>query len=165
MPDVAASDVAAEVSTTIKAPRGTVWDSLVNLDTMSEYFLGARVATDWVVGHPITWSGEWQGKAYEDKGEILAFEPETRLCFSHWSSIGGAPDEPATRHVVDITLEDAGDDTEVTLVQTNLEGGITASDREHREDYELDLVLDPRSTQGAGRTLTYGGAPASRSGR
>ena len=38
-------------------------------------------------------------------------EPETRLRFSHWSSMSGAPNEPANRHVVDITLEDAGDDT------------------------------------------------------
>lgn len=136
MADVATADVAADVSTRIQASRREVWDGLVDLDNISKFFLGARVATDWVVGHPITWSGEWQGKAYEDKGEILAFEREKRLRFSHWSSMSGPPDEPANRHVVDITLDDVRDETEVTLVQTNLEGGITAADREHRAEYE-----------------------------
>ena len=136
MADVATADVAAEVSTTIRAFRNEVWDCLVDLDNISKFFFAAHVATDWVVGHPITWSGEWQGKAYEDKGEILAVEREKHLRFSHWSSMSGAPNEPANRHVVDITLEDVGDDTEITLVQTNLEGGITATDRERRDEYE-----------------------------
>ena len=82
MADVATADVAAEVSTTIRAFRNEVWDCLVDLDNISKFFFAAHVATDWVVGHPITWSGEWQGKAYEDKGEITRFEPDRAFGFA-----------------------------------------------------------------------------------
>ena len=33
------------------------------------------MTSDWVVGSPIAWTGEWQGRAYEDKGIILADRP------------------------------------------------------------------------------------------
>jgi hypothetical protein len=40
-------------------------------ERIKEYYLGAEVQTDWQVGSPITFKGEWEGKSYEDKGEIL----------------------------------------------------------------------------------------------
>ena len=36
---------------------------------------GTEVHTDWSIGGPIRWRGEWEGKAYEDKGQVLEFEP------------------------------------------------------------------------------------------
>ncbi len=40
----------------------------------------------WVkVGSPILYRGEWHGKLFEDKGQILEIEPEKRLVSTHWS--------------------------------------------------------------------------------
>ena len=36
--------------------------------------MGATVKTDWQVGHPITFSGTWKDKPFEDKGEILVVQ-------------------------------------------------------------------------------------------
>ena len=33
----------------------------------------------------MTWSDEWQGNKFDDKGKVLEFEPERGLSFSHWS--------------------------------------------------------------------------------
>ena len=44
---------------------------------------GSKVVTDWVEGSPIVWKGEYEGKTYEDKGEVLEIEPERRLKVSH----------------------------------------------------------------------------------
>ena len=64
----------AHASTTIDAPVLMVWKALVTSETIKQYMVGTTVVSDWIVGSPITWSGEWQGKAYEDKGVILRLE-------------------------------------------------------------------------------------------
>jgi uncharacterized protein YndB with AHSA1/START domain len=130
------TDITAKASTRIDASRQEVWRALTDPTIISEYYLGATVSTDWQVGSPITWSGEWNGTAYTDKGEILAVEPEESLSYSHWSPATGTEDSPEHYHVVTITFSDAEDGTEVELTQSNLQGGTSEADRRHREDYE-----------------------------
>jgi uncharacterized protein YndB with AHSA1/START domain len=130
------SEVTAEATVDIDAPRSEVWRSLTDPETIKEYYLGAEVQTDWQVGSPITFKGEWKGKPYEDKGEILVFEPEQKLAYSHFSPMRGKPDAPENYHVVEVTLDERDGTTRVTLRQSNLEGGATDEDRANREDYE-----------------------------
>jgi uncharacterized protein YndB with AHSA1/START domain len=130
------NEVTAEASVDIDAPRGDVWRSLTDPEQIKEYYLGAEVQTDWRVGSPITFKGEWEGKSYEDKGEILVFEQESKLAYSHWSPMGGKPDAPENYHVVEITLDERDGATRVILRQSNLEGGATEEDRANREDFE-----------------------------
>jgi hypothetical protein len=37
--------------------------------------------------------GEWEGQTYEDKGEVLVFDPEREIAYSHRSAMGGKPDK------------------------------------------------------------------------
>src|SRR5207248_11804729 len=61
-----------------REPRETVARSFAEGHEAKDGALGggAEVQTDWQVGSPITFKGEWNGKSYEDTGESLAFEPE-----------------------------------------------------------------------------------------
>jgi len=128
--------IAARVSTIVDGSRDQVWHALTEPALVGEYFMGATVRSDWSVGSPITFSGEWQGKSFEDKGEILVAEPGKELRFSHWSPLSGSDDTPDNYHVVDITLDADGDTTRVTLSQSNLDGRLTDEDRAQRSDYE-----------------------------
>ena len=78
---------------------------------------GTEVSTDWRVGSPITWRGEMNGTAYEDKGEILAADEPTRLSMTHYSPLMGAADEPENYHTVTYDLSAHGDRTTVELSQ------------------------------------------------
>ena len=151
------SDITASVSTLIDAPRQEVWRALTDPTIISEYYLGATVSTDWQVGSPITWSGEWNGTAYTDKGEILAVELGELLSYSHWSPTTGTEDSPEHYHVVTITLSDVGDQTEVELKQSNLQGGTSEADRRHREDYESNwsTMLDGLKKSVESRTRSH----------
>jgi uncharacterized protein YndB with AHSA1/START domain len=106
--------------------------------------MGSQVETDFRVGSPITFKGEFKGKAYEDKGKILSVQERRRLSFSHYSGMSGAPDKPENYHVVTFELEPQSEATCVTLTQSNLTGGVRPSDVEHRADYEKtwSAVLD-----------------------
>ncbi len=130
------SDITASASVVVDRPRHQVWKALTEPDLVSQYFMGATVKTDWQVGHPITFSGTWKDKPFEDKGKILSFEPEEEMSYSHWSPLSGADDVPDNYHVVHISLADANGGTKVTLEQSNLNGEVTDADRASRADYE-----------------------------
>jgi uncharacterized protein YndB with AHSA1/START domain len=104
---------------TIDAPRAEVWDALTNPEKVIQYMHGTQVSTDWKEGSPITWTGEWKGKPYEDKGTILEVKPHTLLKYTHWSPLGGSEDKPENYHT--LTYQLAGDDrkTDLTLIQDN----------------------------------------------
>jgi len=63
---------------TINAPASKVWDALTKPELIKQCLFGTEVTTDWRVGSPITYKGEWEGKAYEDKGKVLQIEKEKR---------------------------------------------------------------------------------------
>lgn len=123
-----ADDFVAEASTTIHASADKVWDALVNPEKIKEYMFGSTVVSDWKEGSAITWKGEWKGKAYEDKGKILRFDPPRTLQYSHFSPLTGQPDVPENYHTVTIDLAPSGDETTVTLTQ---DGNATAEAQEH----------------------------------
>jgi uncharacterized protein YndB with AHSA1/START domain len=108
---------AAKATTTIYAPVSKVWQALVNPEIIKQYLFNTEVISDWKVGSPITYKGEWEGKAFEDKGEILEIEPEKTLKSTHWSPLSGVPDSPENYHTVTYTLSDQGGKTGVTITQ------------------------------------------------
>lgn len=103
----------------IAAPKSNVWRALTDPEIIRLYFFGTQVATDWRPGHPITWTGEWQGKAYQDKGVVLEVEPNQHLKFTHFSPLSGASDVPENYHTISIELGGDGPTTHVSLVQDN----------------------------------------------
>ena len=109
----------AKATTTIHAPVSKVWQALVNPEIIKQYLFNTDVISDWKVGSPIIYKGEWEGKPFEDKGEILVIEPEKTLKSTHWSPLSGVPDSPEYYHTVAYTLSDHGDQTEVTITQDN----------------------------------------------
>lgn len=104
---------------TIDAPRTRVWDALINPAKVKKYMHGTNLSTDWKVGSPIAWKGEWKGRSYVDKGTVLAFEPQRLLKNTHWSPMGGTPDEPENYHTVTYELTEDGGKTTLTLTQDN----------------------------------------------
>jgi uncharacterized protein YndB with AHSA1/START domain len=92
----------AEVDIDASAER--VWAVLTDPGELKELWFGAVVETDWQVGSPITWSGEWEGTPYQDKGEILAIEPGRLLRLTHFSPLTGQPDVPENYHTLTYTL-------------------------------------------------------------
>src|SRR5262245_30827717 len=110
-------DLIARASVEIDATREKVWDALVTPEAVKKYMFGTDVVSDWREGRPIVWRGEWQGKAYEDKGVILRLEPGRVLEYSHFSPLSGLPDRAENYHTVTIELSGTGKPTRVALSQ------------------------------------------------
>jgi uncharacterized protein YndB with AHSA1/START domain len=130
--------IVAKASVVADAPIDEVWKALVTPETIKSYMFGSTVASDFRVGSPITWKGEWQGKAYEDKGEILKCEPERLLQYTHFSPLTGLPDKPENYHTVTIQLTARGEQTQVELAQDN---NATEEERAHSQE-NWETMLD-----------------------
>ena len=113
-------NIKAEVSVTIAAEKSAVWDALINPDKVKEWFFGTSLSTTWEPGTPVKFSGEYQGKSYEDKGTVLAYNHEEMLQYTYWSSMSGIEDKP--ENYVTITYRIGGEDgnVTVTIIQENI---------------------------------------------
>lgn len=109
----------AITSVTIDAPAEEVWQALTDPAKVKQYLHGTEMSTDWNEGDPITWRGEWQGRAYEDKGTVLAVKPGRLLRYTHWSPMGGSEDRPENYHTVTYELWGEDGKTTLTLTQDN----------------------------------------------
>ena len=103
------------VTRDIQADRERVWTAMTDPDLVSEWMMGARVRSDWKPGGEITWSGEYNGRPFEDRGEIVEIDQAKRLVHTHFSPMSGAEDVPENHHRVEWSLVDKGETTELTL--------------------------------------------------
>lgn len=131
----------AESAITIDAPPDRVWEVITDPDAVKEFMFGADLQTDWTVGGPILWRGEWEGKPYEDKGQILEVEPGRKLVHTHFSPLGGEDDKPGNYHTLTWTLEGQDGQTRLTLSQDNNASEAAA---EHSKGMWDMLVADVR---------------------
>ena len=78
----------------IDAPAAMVWDALTNPEQTIKYMFGCKTVSDWKKGSPILYKGIYEGKAYEDKGNILDIEKEKFILYNYWSSFSGTENIP-----------------------------------------------------------------------
>ena len=107
-----------EVDTTVNAEAKNVWRTLTA--EKSAMFMGAKVDTDWQEGSPISFTGEFKGKAYRDHGEIRTVDEGRELAFTHFSPLSGKEDAQENYNLVDVRLSPDGDRTRVSVSQTPL---------------------------------------------
>ena len=112
----------------VRAPAEDVWSVMV--DPTARWMVGSQVTSTYVVGDPITFDGEWEGKPFQDHGEIVEVERPRLLRYTHYSPLSGQPDVPENYHHLTFTLDESGGSTTVTLEQ---DGNGSADEVEHAE--------------------------------
>ncbi len=105
---------------TINAPKSKVWMALIDPEQVKKYFFGTVLKSDWKVGSAITFSGEWEGKPYLDKGIILQIEKEKLLKYNYWSSFSGIEDKPENYAVIIYSLEQKAGQTTIYISQDSI---------------------------------------------
>lgn len=135
-----------QTSISVHAPVEKVWKALTDPKMIRQYLFGANVRTDWKPGSPIVYTGEYEGKPYEEKGEILAFEPGKLLKMTHFSSMSGQEDKPENYHTVAYRIREEGDKTRVTISQDNIKSQKSADT--NQSNWKIVLKLLKRAVEG-----------------
>ena len=99
------------------ATAAQVWKGLTDYEMVKSYFFGTELRSDFKVGSPITFSGEWDGNKYLDKGVIIDVKPGQYLKYSYWSSMSGMPDAPENYANITYALDEKNGVTELTITQ------------------------------------------------
>ena len=114
----------------IKADAATVWDAITNPKIIKKYLFGTNAISDWKVGSPIIFKGEWNGQEYEDKGTILRADVQKLLQYSYWSSMQNLEDKPENYAKVTFELHEDGQNTSLSITQDNIK---TKESRDHSQ--------------------------------
>lgn len=111
------STLTLKTTITFKAPIAEVWKGLTDPAIVKQYFFGTNLASDWKVGDPITFSGDWDGQKYEDGGIILDIDPPKLLKYTYWSSMSGTEKRPENYNNITYELSEAGGTTTLIITQ------------------------------------------------
>lgn len=120
------------------APISKVWEALTNPDLIKIYFFGTECITDWKKGSTILYKGIYDGKAYEDKGNILDIAQEKFIHFNYWSSFSGTEYLPENYSEIKYELSADGSGTIFTIIQSGFK---TPENRDH-SDTNWGYVMD-----------------------
>ena len=122
----------------LNAPAAKVWDALTKPELVKQYFFGTEVSSDWKKGSPIFYRGVWEGKPYEDKGNILDIEKGKFIRYNYWSSFSDTEDIPANYANISYELSENNGSTVLTILQ---DGHKNQEAMDH-SDQNWGMVLD-----------------------
>jgi uncharacterized protein YndB with AHSA1/START domain len=128
----------ATAQTDVAATPGRVWAALTQPEQIAAYMQGSQVATTWEIGSPIIWDGEYDGRSYQDKGEVLTYDEPHVLSVTHYSPMMGQPDEPQSYHTLVYTLTASGGGTHLELTQDGCDSEEQAAQFSHNWQGMLD---------------------------
>lgn len=121
MPDSYPQSITCTV--TIDATPSSVWHFLTDIPSMltwiAEPELQVEINATWLVGTSIVTRGTHNGVAFENRGVIRRFEPNSVLEYSHASSLSRLPDRPESYTIIEFQLEPSGDQTHLIVSLRN----------------------------------------------
>ena len=109
-----------------------VWDVLINPEKIKVYLFGTETITDWKIGNPIIFQGEFEEQKYKDKGNVLENKENEILKYDYWSGFSGLEDKPENYSVVTYLIEKLSDN-QVKFTWTQ-EGFANEEGRRHSEN-------------------------------
>lgn len=110
----------SRASIEIDASSADVWDTFMNPANAKEYFFGAEVRSDWIEGSPITFTGEFIGNAYHEKGTILQYRPERLVQYSRWSDLEQLPKLPENYRNWTFHIESGDPEVVLSVTEDNI---------------------------------------------
>jgi len=138
----------ATATIVIHTSAAKVWEALTTPEIVKQFMFGSEVVSDWQKGSSILYKGEWEGKAYEDKGTILEIEPEKLLKMTYYSPLSGKLDVPENYQTITYALSETDGKTNVKVTQDNNADQAGAKQAEANWQVVLDglkSVLETRS--------------------
>jgi len=99
-----------------------LWPILTESKYSKEYMFNCSVDSDWKIGSPIIWQGNYHGYDAYQKGEILDIKPFELIKYSTFDPNFGLDDIPDNYIHVTYLIKAIDDKTELTIVNETFDG-------------------------------------------
>lgn len=109
-----------------------IWDALTNPEKIKVYLFGTETITDWKIGNPIIFQGEYDGHKYKDRGNVLENKYRELLKYNYWSGFSGLEDKIENYSIVTYKI-DKVEDNQVEFTWTQ-EGFASEEGQQHSEN-------------------------------
>ena len=121
----------------IQASAGKVWDALTNPAQTKKYMFGCEALSDWKVGSPLLWKGNFNGvELVAVKGHILKIQPGKYLAYTAIDPNNpSVPDLPENYLTVTCDLSEEGGHTTLIVTQGDYS---TVADGANRYKHTVD---------------------------
>lgn len=98
-----------------------VWKALTAPEHMKRWMSESpiEISTDWTIGAPITIRGVLSQTPFENKGNVIHFEPEERLKYSQLSSLSNLPEQPESYTTIEFVLRPNEKGSSLTINLSN----------------------------------------------
>ena len=127
-------------SITIKATPQQVWEVMTNPEKIKVYLYGTETITDWKVGSPIIFQGEYEGKSYKDKGNVIGNVENEFLKYNYWSGFSGLDDIPENYSEITYIIQKMNkQEVQLSWLQ---QGFANEAGQQHMEAGLLDMLKD-----------------------
>jgi uncharacterized protein YndB with AHSA1/START domain len=100
----------------------TLWSVLTESKYTKVYMFNCTVSSDWKIGNPIIWEGNYQGYQAYQKGEILDIKPFELIKYSTFDPNFGLEDKPENYIHISYILKGNGNETELTIINETFDG-------------------------------------------
>lgn len=107
-----------------------LWDVLTNPEMIKQWLSGSNVISDWRQGSPILFTGNWNGKEYEDRGVIMQYVQNKLFQFSYFSNFSGLPEIPENYSIIRFDITEYENEAILKLTHSNI---TTATMLEHSD--------------------------------
>lgn len=121
----------------IKAKPELIWDALINPEIVKNYLYGTKLISNWKLGSEISFTGEWEGTKYLDRGTIQELIPNQCLSYTYLSSFSGLPDEKENYSLITFQIVPKLDFFILSLTQK----GFTSQQAKEHSQSSWDSIL------------------------
>lgn len=119
----------------INAPAAVVWDALVNPEQTKKYMFGCETVSDWKIGSPLLWKGEYEGREMVFvKGAVVELVPNKRLVYTVFDPNSEMEDVPENYLTVTYELSEENGRTLFTVTQGDY-ATVAEGERRYQEAY------------------------------
>jgi uncharacterized protein YndB with AHSA1/START domain len=132
---------------TINAPASKVWDALTNPEQTKKYMFGCETVSDWKVGSPLLWKGNYEGKDMVFvKGNIVEIKPEKKLVYTTFDP--NSTMEDISQNYLTVTYELTTENGKTVLIVTQGDYKTVAEgERRYKEAYNNGEGWNPILTE------------------
>ena len=129
----------ASKSITIEASPEKVWRALTEPEQIAKYLYGTETITDWKIGSPIIFQGEYNGQKYKDKGNVLKNNLHKLIQYDYWSAFSGTEDLSENYSIVTFLIEKP---SENEVVFTWMQEGFASEEGQQHSENGLMPMLE-----------------------